>query len=335
MNNNTGIKDIISKRDPYWDSLKYLLVSLVIIGHVFEIGIRYNSDPFVRTTYHFIYSFHMPLFIYVSGLFSQIKEKKRYIKGLLKICETYLIFQFIFYIDDIIKGEFSIIKLLVRPNYWYLMTLIYYRLFVLIAHNYLKRKGNFKYIIIASSFIVSFLAGYIPVREYFSFQRTCSYLPFFLLGYYSEYGIIKKMINKSSIILSTIILVFIFAMIYLTNFKPAAYFSFPYGSFTFWHRALFTFLAIITCAAFMKIARPTRLFAFWGKYTLLIYIYQNFTRQVVNMLLNKGIVASHFYFLVLLSLLIIFIISIVSPSKLLNYTLNPISMSYNACKKKI
>ncbi|MBR5262525.1 MAG: acyltransferase family protein, partial [Clostridia bacterium] len=48
-----------------WDILKFVLIFFVVFGHF--------SEQYAGMTglFFFIYSFHMPLFIFVSGLFSK------------------------------------------------------------------------------------------------------------------------------------------------------------------------------------------------------------------------------------------------------------------------
>ena len=57
------------KRDLYWDSLKFVLIFLVVYGHTIE---TYSPDGSInRAIYNLIYVFHMPLFIFISGYFSK------------------------------------------------------------------------------------------------------------------------------------------------------------------------------------------------------------------------------------------------------------------------
>ena len=82
------------KRSAYWDSLKFILISLVVYTHTIS-PFRYDSQ-FNTAIYNFVYLFHMPLFVFISGRFSHIKEKKHYINRTLKLVETYIVFQILF-----------------------------------------------------------------------------------------------------------------------------------------------------------------------------------------------------------------------------------------------
>ena len=53
----------IKQRNPYWDTLKAMLIVLVVLGHTgTAMGNKWLSV---------IYAFHMPLFIFISGYFSK------------------------------------------------------------------------------------------------------------------------------------------------------------------------------------------------------------------------------------------------------------------------
>ena len=61
-------------RNYKYDNLKALLIFLVVFGHVLE------SVPgeYRRIIYLAIYTFHMPMFIYISGYFSKTVAKILY-----------------------------------------------------------------------------------------------------------------------------------------------------------------------------------------------------------------------------------------------------------------
>lgn len=49
------------------DFLKGIAIVLVILGHVLQYSL---SEPYINPLFNFIYSFHMPLFVFISGLLS-------------------------------------------------------------------------------------------------------------------------------------------------------------------------------------------------------------------------------------------------------------------------
>ena len=78
------MKKQTKKRSPYLDIIKAILIILVIIGH----SIQYGSGStylekqlfFNNYLFKFIYSFHMPLFIMISGYLSYNSLNKNSLK---------------------------------------------------------------------------------------------------------------------------------------------------------------------------------------------------------------------------------------------------------------
>lgn len=66
------------ERNTQIDSLKFFLIFLVLVGHCLDIGLssHYNSALF-----RFIYSFHMPVFVILSGIVFRTKNLKDLLLG--------------------------------------------------------------------------------------------------------------------------------------------------------------------------------------------------------------------------------------------------------------
>lgn len=182
------------KRDIFWDSLKFVLIFLVVYGHTMEYNL--SDGSFNRAMWNFIYTFHMPLFVFISGRFSHIHSRERYIQGIVRLVETTIVFQIIWSIFRVtIFGEQINYTFITQPYtiLWYLVALIYWRVMVLfIPKKVLAHKKK----IIFASFMICFLSGFIPVGHDFVIQRTLVFLPFFALGYYSEEVKICEIIRK-------------------------------------------------------------------------------------------------------------------------------------------
>lgn len=103
---SSSITPAMSKRDGYYDCLKFVLITLVILGHTLEANLESRIS---LALYNTIYLFHMPLFIFVTGYFTkkQIDTKKQ-IRSLLMILETLVVFQTFHYMrNGATGGNFS------------------------------------------------------------------------------------------------------------------------------------------------------------------------------------------------------------------------------------
>ena len=63
-----------NRRNYQMDNLKCLLIFSVVFGHMLELFMGKNSPE--RVIYLVIYSFHMPLFAFVSGVFARYNPSK-------------------------------------------------------------------------------------------------------------------------------------------------------------------------------------------------------------------------------------------------------------------
>ncbi len=160
------------KRDYYFDNVKFVMIVCVILGHTLahlgrtRLGVAVDS---------WLYFFHMPVFIFVSGYFSKRSETRKFIESELKILETFSIFSVI---HIAIRNTWSW-RGFVFPQWslWYLMSLIWFRAII-------QAVGRVTIKWLAISVVINVLVGFIPIGGALSFQRTFAFLPFFLAGNY-------------------------------------------------------------------------------------------------------------------------------------------------------
>lgn len=67
-----------TSRDSYFDNAKFLLIFLVVFGHIIRSYIH-DNDALLHI-YKFIYTFHMPAFILISGYFAKGFNRPGYVK---------------------------------------------------------------------------------------------------------------------------------------------------------------------------------------------------------------------------------------------------------------
>src|SRR3954454_11961298 len=75
-------------RSKYFDNAKFILIFLVVFGHM--ISPYKDQDKVLFTLYSVIFLFHMPAFILISGYFAKGYRKKGYLlKTVQKILVPY------------------------------------------------------------------------------------------------------------------------------------------------------------------------------------------------------------------------------------------------------
>lgn len=78
----------VLERDYRIDGIKWLLIVLVTFGHVIEPAL---SNPIANKLYSIIYIFHMPLFVFISGYYANVKDKEKLISKGFMLLETFLV----------------------------------------------------------------------------------------------------------------------------------------------------------------------------------------------------------------------------------------------------
>ena len=217
------------------DNLKVVLMLMVVFGHVIEYYIK--SSDLLMGIYIFIYLFHMPLFVFISGYFSKNVEKCRV--GILKsLLIPYVFFNIVWYvIASIWTGEF--IFSLFNPGWtlWYLISLFIWRLLI-------KYLSKIKYII-AISILGSLIISIIPNSYSLGFiLRTVTFLPFFLIGYFTKERTINniKSINKG---FSFGIIVLFVGVSYFITINNLLNYKFFYNSQSYYDTGLSTLEGMI------------------------------------------------------------------------------------------
>ena len=158
------------------DNLKCLLIVCVVLGHLLEL----QDGPATDYLYLSIYTFHMPLFVWVSGYFARPADRR----CLRSLAAPYLIFQILYSLAAIfLWGTEEELKLL-EPYWlmWFLMALLIWRLLLPLLEAGTLRT---RLLTLLGAFALSLLTGWSSELRYvLSFQRMAALLPMFLLGYY-------------------------------------------------------------------------------------------------------------------------------------------------------
>jgi len=163
-----------------FDSIKFILIILVIYGHMLESN---RTESLNSEIYACIYLFYMPLFILISGYFSKkYIEIDSFWKSEFRLFEVLLIFHIfsIIYKWLILDSNIGLADIVI-PGFgsWYLLSLIYWRALL----QFIPQKVIESRWLIMICVMASLLGGFIPLGGVLSIQRTFTFLPFFFLGY--------------------------------------------------------------------------------------------------------------------------------------------------------
>ncbi|NGY88217.1 acyltransferase family protein [Bacillus megaterium] len=195
-------------RNPYFDNLKAVLILLVVLGHTLSEAV--NENKWVASIYMFIYLFHMPAFILVSGYFSKvIKTKKDVWKLAKKFLIPYVIFQVIYtlYYTKVYGNKLEMTFLEPRWALWFLISIFCWNLLL-----YIFPKNRVGLLLAVG---VSLVAGYVgSVNETLTFARTFFFFPFFLIGYLLDEPRFTKLKIKRNVVISWLIFISLFVVVY-------------------------------------------------------------------------------------------------------------------------
>lgn len=219
--NQYGNKVLISERDNFIDIVKSLGIILVVIGHCIQYGsgeLYFKKELyFDNALFKYIYSFHMPLFMLISGyLFGYNKNmglsliKKKALQMVIPI--------FVWSILPLVAsiyGSFNeglgflvIIKKYISisvHNLWFLWAVFLLSCIVVVIHTFYQDNTMLYMILwILSNFISDELNVFLYTYMY----------PFFVLGYlYNTRGWKCKVIKWSNSYYSIILLGIVFAIL--------------------------------------------------------------------------------------------------------------------------
>jgi fucose 4-O-acetylase-like acetyltransferase len=198
-----------SKRDPFFDNAKFLLIMLVVIGHNWVPAL--DNFHTVKAAYIFVYAFHIPAFVLLSGYFSRSFEgrPKQWRKLLLTVFLPYLIFQTAYAAVTAYTTDKPFNLNFASPIYvcWFLLALFVWR-----AATPLLRSVPH---VVPLAIAVSLLAGITVSDTHFALGRVLQLLPWFVIGLKlrpQHFQLLRKTWIR---ITSTVVLVLALASAYL------------------------------------------------------------------------------------------------------------------------
>lgn len=182
------------ERDLTLDLAKGILIILVVLGHAiqYSYGIEYSQSElyFGNPVFRFIYSFHMPMFMLISGYLFCSSNKKQFrtvITSKLKaigipMVSFIILYSFIDYAGMIGNNPWGIVTTFVDSIFrgwmmWFLFSILL-NMFVVAALTRISGKRAYQYLMMFALFVISL---FVPDTILLSVHKYM--FPFFCLGY--------------------------------------------------------------------------------------------------------------------------------------------------------
>ncbi len=290
----------MSQRIEKWDILKFFLMFFVVLGHIADC---YTSDnQSMRSLYLFIYSFHMPLFIFLSGLFSKNAINKKQYSKMFGFLLMYVFSKLLFSLYGVINtGNFSISLLTEGGLPWYMLAIF---AFMIITVAFRGIKPSY---VLTVSVLLALIVGYdSSIRDFLAASRVIVFFPFFYLGYIVNSESLQKITDKKWVKIVSVVVILIAAALVFHNsekvyiLRPMFTGRNPYSTLNEYQnfgaliRLLCYCVSVVLGFAFIAITpnkTPFGVLAKWGSRTLAVYVFHYI---VIYLLYNQLHINSFF-----------------------------------------
>ena len=300
----------VKKKDLSFDNLKGIGIFLVVLGHILQ---KFDTGTGL-IIYKFIFLFHMPLFIFISGYFSKPNIKKTITHLLL----PYVIIQLLEVLFSFHKvSNISFWEYLLEPRWilWYLLALSVWRFSVVL----LEKIKKWLPLVLAISVIVGLIFGYLHINgEILSISRIIVLYPFFLFGYYfrqidfKNSKIFKSKTFKIGLVFAALIGIVFFFILFSNSPKQALYHSrmyYQYENYD-WLIRLYVYIVATAIILALCVVVPKRktIMATIGGASLWIYLFHSFFNKILK---NIMVLVPEDFILLYGIVLTIFVITVI------------------------
>lgn len=305
----------MKERSIYWDTLKGVLILLVLIGHFG--GDNTRNNHFLDSIIIWIYLFHMPLFMFISGFFSKNLDKceKKSFAGLFLI---FILFQVLYGLWELVlhNNNYYLVNILSpAPALWYILAIFIMKK---VLPDFLKLKHPMC-VALVLYFLQLFMTGL--NNSFIALNRVIAFFPFFLIGYFIDQNTINELLNNKFLKkMSIIILIVFFLIVYFVIGKldiecidiidllchrivATDFFGFSLLSILI-HIGL-VFIAIIMSISLIVLIKSNTILAYIGKNSLPIYLIHIFIQDIARFLQRKILIINNDYINFMFSLIII------------------------------
>lgn len=159
-----------------FDNIKGLLIILVVVGHVAHPV--HNDNPTISCLFDVIYLFHMPLFVFVSGLFAKRAGGEANVNRILSFVLLAALYQLaLMLINGASLSPARFLRFTSAP--WYLLAMAYWYAAAPTLGRLGWRRG------MALSLTLSYASGFVDLSDgLLAISRSLAFLPWFAAGLY-------------------------------------------------------------------------------------------------------------------------------------------------------
>ena len=281
-------------RDPWLDNVKMVLVTFVVMGHAL---VMVPDDGPNGQIYDFIYAWHIPAFVLVTGFLSRGFEwNRRYLWSLFcTIAVPYVLFEFLMMTYRTSRGGEEIgAPMWLNPHWpmWYLAAVFLWRL----ATPLLKRHWVSIPLTVALSLVFPTIGAH--WTWYLDLNRTVGFLPFFTLGLFLSPAVLRELRSRGAAVAGAVTLLGLWWLVGHADAWLSSrwlYYSFPYDSVdatpeqgTGVRLALIVVSAVAALAVLAVVPRRRTWFTDMGAATMVVYLVHGFAIRELGYLGYDG-----------------------------------------------
>ena len=262
-------------RDNQLDAAKGTLIFLVVFGHLIE---PVRGDGWGVHVYRFVYLFHMPAFIFISGMLTSPRLDTDHAEKLVsRLLVPLLVFECIgLIVHYLARGKLpgSVTNLQPAWTLWFFLSLTFWRLFTPLLL-------RFRRPVLISVLIALLGLSAEPTGTYLSVARTFSFLPFFMIGQVYGRDIVAAVRKRSALPWALLALgVMILLLLGADHLHRRMLFgdsSFPKVDLTLAQgvalRVWTWLLSLVAIVAVLRLVPASRWLAGWGRHSLNVYVW--------------------------------------------------------------
>lgn len=197
-------------RSQKWDIVKFALIFLVVLGHIADYYA--GSHEHIRSLIFIIYTFHMPLFIFISGLFSKKTVENKSFDKIAGYILIYIAIKLILHFFKIFVGRPSELDFFVEGGApWFMLALFFFNLLTILVRKLHPAA------VLTVSILLACIAGFFPfIGNFLALSRVFVFYPFFYLGYFIDRTRLELFCKgRAKKIISLAVLIFVCVGVYV------------------------------------------------------------------------------------------------------------------------